>query len=61
MLLEFNLTKLESLMRVKWRDHKKLEDATCDVCKTVKQKPKQVKLKVGGGRDWWSCDDSIWT
>jgi len=36
-------------MRVKWRDHKKLKDATCDVCKTTKQKPSQVKSKVGGG------------
>jgi len=36
-------------VKVKQRDHKKLEDVTCDVCKTVKQKPNQVKLKVGGG------------
>jgi len=35
-------------VKVKQRDHKKLEDVTCDVCKTVKQKPNQVKLKVGG-------------
>jgi hypothetical protein len=42
------LVKVESVQRAKGRDHTKYEDVACEVHKSTKKKPSQVKVKVEG-------------